>query len=148
AMRRKLVRVAIRLVGPLLLAVVVWRMGDRAAIVRVLGEAEPWPLAIALALTFANLELKVLRWQVLLRARGIHYDSRRARLAYYASSYVGTLTPGRVGDVLRVQYLRKDLAVGYAEGLASVVMDRVCDLYVLAAFVAVGVVRFGSVVVG
>src|SRR5262249_28619778 len=108
-MRRKLLRVAIRLVGPLLLAVVIWRLGDRAAIGRMLRQADLWPLAIALGLTFANLELKVVRWQVLLRARDIHYPSRRARLAYYASSYIGTLTPGRVGDVLRVQYVRRDL---------------------------------------
>jgi hypothetical protein len=58
------------------------------------------------------------------------------------------LTPGRVGDVLRIQYLRRERGAPYAEGLASVVVDRLCDLYVLGAFVAVAAVRFSSVIAG
>lgn len=147
-MRRKALRWALRLVGPALLALVVLRMPDRGAIFHTLRAAAFWPLAAAVALNVVNLQLKVSRWRVLLQTRGIEYSMRRAWGAYLSSAYVGMLTPGRVGDVLRVQYLRHDVGVGYAEGLASVVMDRLCDLYVLVAFVAIGVVRFSSVVVG
>ena len=35
-----------------------------------------------------------------------------------------------------------------AEGLASIVMDRLCDLYVLAVFVAFGVIRYSPVIAG
>lgn len=147
-MRRRALRWALRLVGPVLLGIVIYRMPDRGAILRVLGSAEVWPLVSAVLLNAVNLQLKVARWCVLLRTQGHPYPMRRAWAAYLSSSYVGMLTPGRVGDVLRVQYLRHDLGMGYAEGLATVVMDRLCDLYVLVGFVAVGVVRFSSVVVG
>jgi uncharacterized protein (TIRG00374 family) len=53
--------------------------------------------------------------------------------------YVGLLTPGRVGDILRVKYLRQDTGASYSDGLASIVVDRICDLYVLLGFVALGV---------
>lgn len=147
-MRRKILRVAIRLIGPLLLVLVVWRIPDRGAILRALAAASAWPLVIAVLLNAANIHLKVLRWDVLLRTQGIRYPIGRAWASFLSSLYIGMLTPGRVGDVLRVQYLRHDLGVPYSEGLASVVMDRVCDLYVLLAFVAVGVVRFSSVLAG
>jgi uncharacterized protein (TIRG00374 family) len=55
------------------------------------------------------------------------------------------LTPGRVGDVLRIQYVKHEILVPYAEGLAVTVMDRFCDLYVLAAVVALGTVHFATV---
>src|SRR5262245_26818868 len=143
---RKVLHVAIRLIGPLLLVLVVWRIPDRGAILRALAAASAWPLVLAVLLNAANIHLMVMRLDVLLRTQGIHYPMGRAWASFLSSLYVGMLTPGRVGDVLRVQYLRHDLGVPYSEGLASIVMDRVCDLYVLLAFVAVGAVRFSSVV--
>ena len=145
---RRIARTLIRLVGPALLVVVVLRMPDRAKVLETLASAAPWPIALAVVLNLVNIHLKVIRWEVLLRTRGIRYPRRRAWASFLTSLYVGMLTPGRVGDVLRAQYLKHDLGVPYSEGLASVVMDRLCDLYVLVAFVAVGVVRYGEVVVG
>ena len=146
--RRSALRTALRLLGPLILVVVIARLPDRDEMLRALAAAAPAPLFLAVLLNAVNVHLKVIRWQVLLRTRGVLYPTRRAFSAFLSSVYVGMLTPGRVGDVLRVQYLRHDLDVPYAEGLASIVMDRLCDLYVLAAFVAFGVVRYSPVIVG
>jgi uncharacterized membrane protein YbhN (UPF0104 family) len=143
-----LVRTALRLVGPLLLVLVIARMKDAGAVLDTFRSAAGWPLALAVALNLVSVHVKVVRWGVLLRTRGIAYPLRQAWTSFLASSYAGMLTPGRVGDALRAQYLRHDLGVPYAEGLASVAMDRICDLYVLAGFVAVAVVRFSSVVAG
>lgn len=137
---------ALRLVGPVLLLIVIVRMP--AALGRVLASADPALLFAAVGLNVANLGFKVERWRLLLRAQGRSYSARRAWVAYLSSSYVGMLTPGRVGDALRAQYLRHDLGMSYPEGLASVVMDRVCDLYVLVGFVVVGVYRFSEVLAG
>ncbi len=89
-----------------------------------------------------------MRWQAILRVRGIHYGTGRAWVSSLTSTYLGLLTPGRVGDVLRAQYLRHEQGVPYAEGVASVVVDRLCDLYVLVVFVAVGAVRYAPVLAG
>ncbi|WP_437588206.1 lysylphosphatidylglycerol synthase transmembrane domain-containing protein [Sorangium sp. So ce1000] len=147
-MRRAALRTLVRLIGPLLLVLVVARMDDRDAVLGAVASASPGPLALAALLNVLNIHLKVVRWDALLRARGIVYPLRRAWSAYATSLYVGMLTPGRVGDLLRIRYLRHDLGVPYAEGLATVVMDRLCDLYVLAAFVAVGVARYSAVIAG
>ncbi|WP_437981914.1 lysylphosphatidylglycerol synthase transmembrane domain-containing protein [Sorangium sp. So ce117] len=147
-MTRTALRALVRLIGPLLLVLVVVRMDDRDAVLGAVVSASAGPLALAAALNVLNIHLKVVRWDALLRARGIVYPLRRAWSAYATSLYVGMLTPGRVGDLLRIRYLRHDLGVPYAEGLATVVMDRLCDLYVLAAFVAVGVARYSAVIAG
>jgi glycosyltransferase 2 family protein len=120
-------------------------MHDRREMLRVVLAASPVPLLVAVALNVVNIHLKVVRWDVILRTRGIHYPQRRAWASFLTSLYVGLLTPGRLGDVLRAQYLRHDLGVPYAEGIASVVVDRLCDLWVLAAFVAVGISRYAPV---
>jgi len=141
-------RWALRLIGPLLLTIVILRLDDPGRIVDVVSRAKVAPFIGALLLNAVVLEMKVVRWQWLLRVRGIHYPHRRALAAFLGALYIGLLTPGRVGDVLRVQYLKHDEGVPTSEGLASVVMDRFADLYVLAAFVAVGIARFSSVLEG
>jgi hypothetical protein len=146
--RRKAARWLLRLVGPALLVVILLRLEDPAAIGRMFASADPKWLALALAVNFLAIHLKVVRWQLMLRARGIHYETKAAWIAFSSSLYLAMTTPGRVGDVLRVQYLKHDVGVTYAEGLASVVMDRLFDLYVLAAFVAVAMLRYSSVLSG
>lgn len=148
ARRRGLSRTLLRLLGPALLVLVIVKIPNRQAILSVLSSAALAPLAASTLLNLVNVYLKVVRWQVLLRTRDIRYPLRRAFPAFLSSVYIGMLTPGRVGDVVRIQYLRAELGVPYAEGLASIVMDRLCDLYVLVVFVAVGVVRYSPVIVG
>jgi hypothetical protein len=140
--RRARLRALVRLVGPALLVVLLWRI-DTAALARSLRSADGWLVAAAIALNPVSIHLKVVRWRIILRRRGIEYGLGRAWLAFLTSAYVAMLTPGRVGDVLRIQYLRAEAGVEYAEGFASIVMDRLCDLWVLAGFVTVAMVRYG-----
>ncbi|TKC99914.1 flippase-like domain-containing protein [Polyangium fumosum] len=123
-------------------------MRDTRAAWDALASASLLPLGLAFALNAASYWLKIVRSDVLLSARGYDYPRKRAWLGFLSSVFVGMFTPGRVGDVLRAQYFRHDLGMPYSEGIAVVVVDRLCDLYVLVAFVAVGVARWSSVVVG
>jgi uncharacterized membrane protein YbhN (UPF0104 family) len=147
-MKRRAAGWLVRLVGPALLLVVIARMKNPGGIIRAVEAASLLPLAVAVALNVVNIHLKVVRWQAILRVRGIAYETGKAWLAFLTSLYLGMLTPGRVGDVLRARYLKHELDVPYAEGIASVVVDRLCDLYVLAIFVSVGAVRYAPVLAG
>ena len=148
AKRRFAGRALLRLLGPALLVLVLVRIKDPWAVVHAVTAAALAPMLVAVLLNLVAAHLKVVRWQQILAARQIHYPIRRAWPAFLSSVYLGMITPGRVGDVLRIQYLRHDLDVPYAEGLASIVVDRLCDLYVLTLFVAIGIVHYSSVFVG
>src|SRR5262245_33288814 len=73
ARRRRLVKVGIRLLGPLLLVIVILRMRDASVVFSSLRHADPMPLALALLLNVVCNYLKVVRWDVLLAARGYRY---------------------------------------------------------------------------
>lgn len=138
----------VRLVGPVVLAVLVWRFSSFDEIRRTLGHADLRLVSMAVLLNGVVFFFKVVRWQALLRERGLDYPTGRAWTSFMSSAYLGMVTPGRVGDALRAQYLRHDIGLEYPRGLAIVLVDRLCDLYVLLLFVAVGMVRFGSVIGG
>jgi len=134
----------LRLLGPVILIFLLSRLDKPGEVWRILTSARPGPLVFTLFLNIVPLWLKVVRWQVILRSRGIHYATKPALLGFSASLYLGMLTPGRVGDVLRIHYLRHDTGARYAEGLAFLVVDRLADLWVIAAFTSYAVLRWSS----
>lgn len=142
--RRTWLAWGLRLVGPVILIVLLSRLDRPSEVWALFTRAEAGAMTLALALNVVPLWLKVVRWQVLLRTRGIHYPTRPALLGFSASLYLGMLTPGRVGDVLRIHYLRHDTGARYADGLAFLVVDRLADLWVIATFTAYAVARWST----
>jgi uncharacterized protein (TIRG00374 family) len=140
------VRSITRLLGPLLLVWVIWRFADIPTLVDTFARARPLPIIGAILLNALVIHLKVWRWRDLLRAVDVPLSVGEAYRAFLPSLYLGLVTPGRVGDALRIQYLKRDHAVGYSDGLAVSIVDRLCDVYVLLGFVAFGVVRLANAV--
>lgn len=98
-------------------------------------------LLLALALAFPMLLLKTYCWNYIQRVQGIRYDIGDSFLMYCSALYVGLLVPGRVGDIARVLYLKKD---GHSLGksFTSVFLDRLSDLLFLLAFACLGSLFF------
>lgn len=143
--RRRLLRVGVRLIGPALLVVVLLRLPGLDGVLAELSWDDAGPLTAGVVLGALAYPLKALRWRTLLAARGYAYGPARALLSVLSASYVGHLTPGRVGDVLRLQYLRHDLGVPYPDGLALLMIDRCCDVYVPLAVAVVAACSLSSV---
>ena len=137
---------AMRLVGPLLLVWVLWRFGDFQALGSTFKRASLWPLLAAIVLDAGVIHAKLVRWQSLLGACKVRVGTAEAYRAYLPSLFLGLATPGRVGDLVRIQYLKRDHGVRYPEGLAVSVVDRLCDVYVLLAFVSLGIVHMSNAI--
>jgi len=119
-----------RILGPVLLAVILLRV-DPASIWSVLRESHPGWLGIAVAATPVMLLLKAARWQTLLRGLGVSYPLPTAFLSYYVCLFIGNLTPGRLGELVRAAHLVQDREVDPGRALSSVVVDRLFDLFAL-----------------
>lgn len=96
-------------------------------------------LMAGIGLAFGMVLVKVERWRILLRAQGIDFPFRPASLAYFSTYYIGVVTPGRVGEILKVFYLRQNTDAGIGAGLVSVLLDRVLDVVVLMGLASLGI---------
>jgi hypothetical protein len=133
-----------RLLGPLLIVWVLWRFADLPLLADTFAQASVWPLVAAVLLDALVVHAKLWRWRHLLRSVEVPLSVGSAYRAYLPSLFLGLVTPGRVGDALRIQYLKRDHSVGYSDSLAVSIVDRLCDVYVLLAFVALGVVHLAN----
>jgi hypothetical protein len=107
---------------------------DIPATVQILLGANIILLTLGLLLSFPQIFMRAWRWHLLMKMQNIEYPWKDTVTVYFAGLFIGTITPGRVGDFIKVQYLR-DKGYSFGKSFLSVLLDRCYDL---AALVSVG----------
>ncbi|HZK08400.1 MAG TPA: lysylphosphatidylglycerol synthase transmembrane domain-containing protein [Bacteroidales bacterium] len=94
-----------------------------------------WCLLLVLPVVLVVLAVKGFRWKMLLHSEGYEYSSRRAIRAYFAAYSVGVVTPGRLGELIKVYDARHHIpGIDGVAALRSVVLDRLFDMFFLSWF--------------
>lgn len=120
-----------RVLGPVLLGAMLWRIGPRECWAALCGADLFWFLA-ACALSIPALAVKGYRWQEILRAMGYSIGYGESLRIYAAGSLAGAVTPGKVGDLAKAPLLAA-LGVPWSAGVAASLVDRALDAVVLLA---------------
>jgi uncharacterized protein (TIRG00374 family) len=119
------IRVALTLlVTGLCLAYLVWKI-DLGQTLRVIAEANPWYLLLALTLMVVTIVPMAWRWQLLLRAKGVEDNMTWLTRAYFVSYAAGQILPTSVGgDAVRI-YETARRHPGHGDtGAATVLLER------------------------
>jgi len=137
-------RWAMRLIGPLLLLVFLWRT-DLTLVLASLRQLDWAPLAWSLALFPLFVAVKSWRWVLIMRELGIAPPSlAEAATLYTIGLYFGGITPGQSGDLIKAWYLR-DRGQPLAAALFSIVVDRLFDFMIMAVLAIAGLAAFVAV---
>jgi glycosyltransferase 2 family protein len=94
-------------------------------------------LAVALLLSCANYAARWWRWSGYLRALSIP-ATRRDDLLIFLSGFAMTITPGKLGELIKPLLLRRTMAVPLARSTPIVIAERVTDLVALVLLVGIG----------
>ncbi len=149
ALRQRLLqpRMLLGLVAVVIALVVVTRAGlglDWREVWTLSRQANPWLLTLAFVVFYTTFPVRALRWRVLLGNVGYRREAGRAMPSLagltemlYRSWFVNCVTVARLGDVYRGYLLKRAAGVSAAVTLGTVVTERLVDLGVLAAMVAV-----------
>ncbi len=95
----------------------------------------------AVLLLFPMIVIKAYRWNYLKRTQKINYKLSDSILMYGSGIYIGLLTPGRIGDFIKVLYLKND-GNSAGKSFVSVFIDRTADLLFLIIFGYIGMFFF------
>jgi uncharacterized membrane protein YbhN (UPF0104 family) len=121
----------------LLLLVLLGTLVDWTEVWGAMSRARPVPLILAFLLTLLFPLFNLLRWLAVLRALDVPMTFGRAFRITMACWPVGTLTPGKAGELIKANAVTDRMV-----GLGSVIAERVIDVAVLGVF---GVV-FGLII--
>lgn len=99
-------------------------------------------LFAAFLLNLPVLWLKSYRWNILLGWQGHRVKTGDTFLYYLAGTYLGVITPGRVGEFVKVFYLKEAGTATISQGIPGVLADRLHDLYLLLMLGLLGAVVY------
>jgi uncharacterized protein (TIRG00374 family) len=98
-------------------------------------------MALALALASTNYLVRFVRWQYYLRVLGLKVPAGESFLVFLAGFSL-TVTPGKLGEVLKAFLLRESQGIPAARTAPIVVAERFTDLVGLMALAAMGAFSF------
>ncbi len=132
-MSRKTISWIIKIAGTaLILAFLFSRIRfNTGEFVKVISSLDPLFFLLSLFGVVIILAVKSFRWKLLLQGEGVNYHPFKAFSAYMASFTIGIVTPGRIGEIARLYYVREESPVEFYGAFKTVVADRIFDLTTL-----------------
>lgn len=100
--------------------------------------ANPFFVLASLATIVLIISLKLIRWKIIMDKIGIKRPLGVLLGPYLASLFLSNITPGRVGEPSRSYYLKRKTGDSFSLSLSTVVLERIMDLSVMAAFSLLG----------
>lgn len=95
-------------------------------------------IVILLGLSLANYLLRGLRWHAFARRLGLTTRFPQ-NLCHFLGGFAMTVTPGRVGELIRMRWLRRETGWSFARTAPLVLVDRAADLAAMALLLGISV---------
>jgi len=101
-----------------------------------------WPrFGLALALAFSNYLVRFVKWHYYLGRLGVRIPRSRS-LCIFLAGFTLTVTPGKIGEVVKSYFLRESDGVPMARTAPVVVAERMTDLIALVLLAATGALTY------
>lgn len=142
-----------RIMVPALIGLVLiglWGVGSAtgwAEIGAQLARLQPWQVAALLALSAGNYLLRSLRWHGLARRLGLPTGLKQ-NLRHYLGGFAMSVTPGRLGELVRMRWLKRETGWAIERTAPLALMDRAGDLAVMALLLALGLTLASGQIAG
>jgi uncharacterized protein (TIRG00374 family) len=136
-MKKSVLRWSLRLIGPLLFVLFLWRT-DVNAIWSSLQDVVWLPVIISLALMPFFIVIKAWRWRIIMHELGLRPpEVSHLSKIYTVGLFLGGTTPGQSGDFAKALYLR-DSSRPMSSLLFSIFIERLCDVAAMAVMALIG----------
>lgn len=136
------------LVAGLILTVVVGSavvmFGDLRSLRTALDGFTWWLIWPALGLTLWNYVIRFFKWQLYLKRLDIGGLSPRVGALVYLSAFALSITPGKVGEMIKCGFLLRLTGTPIARSSAAVVAERLTDGLAMLVLAACGAVQFAA----
>lgn len=134
------------LVGTILAAVLFVTVLTLAGDVNGVGDALrafDWKLApLVLLLTLWNYAWRFIKWRRYLRALDVPSSSLRLDVLIYVSGYSMSVTPGKVGELIRSIFIRRLTGAPVNRVAAAIVAERITDAVAMLILALIGLLEF------
>jgi len=100
---------------------------------------DPYLITVALLITVVSMVFRFIRWKIILDACGIRVPFSDITKIFMIGFFFGTITPSKIGNLVKFHYLKKYYKVRTGIGLSVSLLDRAFDLIIIGIISIVGI---------
>jgi len=125
----KKVKYLLHFLGPIIFIYILFQI-DFSLVKKGLADLNIYLLLGSVLLMIIQVFPRSQKWQVILRGLAIKITRLEAVSLYWLGTFVGVITPGRLGELIKVYFLKRK---GYSafNSFVSVLIDRITDILLL-----------------
>lgn len=131
------------IIGIALFIYIIWSTGPQN-IIEVLKKINPYYFFAAVASGIVIAVLRAARWKIIIDSYDKAPPLKECTLYWLIGYAIGLITPGKLGDFTRALYLRESQSISFGRSLATVVMDRVLDIFILFCLLFIGLSKYSG----
>jgi glycosyltransferase 2 family protein len=128
------------LIGLALFVIILSRI-DLGALFSILSHTNILFLGLALLVNFLAIGLKSLKWNIIVNSVKPDFSLRDSIKAFFVGFSFSTITPAKLGDFVRVLYIKDDRC-SLGKSISTVVIDRLIDIILLFTIAFIGIYGF------
>lgn len=118
------------IIGIIIFLYIIFYLVDISEIKNIIIKSNIFLISLAFFLVIIMILLQSWRWNYLKKIQGLKYSLSDSFLIFCAGVFWGIITPGRLGDIIKIVYLQKD-GSSVGKSAVSVIIDRLADLLFL-----------------
>jgi len=133
----------LQLLGLVLFIYLLWKIDAYKALESIKNFSLIWFVLYAVCYLIMVLT-KSYRWKTLLHDQNINYSFKKVLKINITSNFWGAITPGRLGEFIKLDFLVKD-NVPIVKGILNIIIDRTFDVIMLFFFSFISFIYFGKI---
>ena len=141
---KKTLNIFIHSLGIIILAIFIYFKIDLKKFLETFSQSNLLFLFPIFISAFFMFLFKALRWNLLNTMLGSKYPFWKSINVYLTGVLFSLSTPGKLGDFIKIYYLKKDLSLSYTSAFCSTFLDRIFDLLMLMLFSLTGIYIFSQ----
>lgn len=125
----------------IILAIIFWKL-NLSSFYTEISTLKFFPLLLAMLITFPTMYLRAWRWKEAIRTTNADFPLKDLLQFTYISLTLGLVTPGRLGEFIKVHHLSKKSGIETKRSLYTVLLDRLMDISTVLVFSILGAYFF------
>lgn len=130
----KLKKLGFRLIGIIVFIIILTKI-DYNKVSNIFRSSKPTILLLSLIFPFIQLITQSKCWESLINIQNINkWGFWKTFKVFLIGQFYGIITPGKIGDVIRIFYMKRDLNINNTQGLTNLILHRVINISTLILF--------------
>ncbi|MBN2331315.1 MAG: flippase-like domain-containing protein [Candidatus Aenigmarchaeota archaeon] len=131
------------IIGIAMMAYIILSIGP-AEVIQTFNRVDASYLVPAVLLFMVSMGIQNLKWEYMIKKQGINLGFWTLFRIYFIGTFYGIITPGRVGNFIRIGYIKKRTSKSTGECAVSIVLDKVLEFAALSMLAAAGIIMMAN----